>query len=299
VNRQVLASEALLLSRSILQQIPVSVRIASLVHGFLLQAFTRDDMHLAIGLHALIAMEKAGTVGDIEGSTIEELRPWIKRNVLSKLKPYALAIGGKIYNTSMAGRQKISLPLVEEAWESTTQLLERHPLASDKQVGQVISFIANGFTMRIKDVLKAKKRHDEIHKDEGVADKLHGREKGINDIALWKEVERRFKSDPDLLGPKGEPWAWIYIESRAADMSETEIAELWNEASRRSGGEGGMNRASLIRWREKRLPLMRQLIKGYLDDETVKRLKLAVARGALETTLLQPFQRELLQLLAA
>ncbi len=59
-----------------------------------------------------------------------------------------------------------------------------------------------------------------------------------------------------------------------------------------------MNRSSVVNWKHKHLPQMRELIKGYLDEETVKRLKLAVSRGALATTLLQPFERELLQLLA-
>lgn len=298
MNRHVLASEALHLSRSILQQVPAPVRLASLVQGFLREAFTRDDMHLAIGLQALIAMEKASTSGDIEGSTIEALRPWIKRNVLSKLRPYAMAIGGKIYNKSMAGKKKLPLSVVEDAWQMASDLLERHPITSDKEVGQVITYIYQGFDMRLKDVLKSTKRHEEIHRDPDLQGD-RGQGSASTDLATWKEIERRFKSDPELLGPKGEPWGWIYLESRGGGMSEEHIAELWNEVSRRGGGEGGATRTTVVNWKNKHMPLMKQLIKGYLDEETVKRLKFAVARGALDSTLLQPFEREILQLFAA
>jgi hypothetical protein len=303
VNRQVLASEALRLSRTALQRVPTSVRIASIAEGFLRQAFTRDDMALSIGLHALLAMEKAGTTDLIEGKTsIDELRPWIKRNALAKLKGIALRLGSRIFSLSMAGKNKISLPIVEEAWGAAAAMLERHPVSADKSVGQVLTYIANALTMRIKDVLKTRKRRVEIEQDPDFGESTHREpEPGMSEVAVWKEIERRFKSDPDLLGPKGEPWAWLYIEGRAGGLSESEIVEQWNEASRRSGGDGSMNRSMLVNWLRngKRRAIMQELTKRYLDEATVERLKLAVARGALRTAMLQPFQREILELLAA
>lgn len=302
MNRQVLAAEALHLSRSILVDVPVQVRIATLARGFVRQALTPVDLHLAIGLHALLAMEKAGTQGSIEGKTIEELRPWIKRNVLSKLKGPALGIGGKIYNMSMAGKGKVSLLVLEEAWEATKQLLEQHPLAGDKNVGQVVAYIARGLTMRIQDALKIRKRRTEIESDpDFLSDTGSERDVSPADLAEWKEVERRFKSDPLLLGPKGEPWAWIYIEGRAGGMTEPQIIDQWNEASRRSGGEGGVTRTEFLNWLrlQRRRALMVELTKRYLDDSTIRRLKLAVRLGALKTAMLQPFELDLLELLAA
>lgn len=257
-------------------------------------------MHLAIGLQALIAMEKANTPGRVGGSTIEELRPWIKRNALSKLKSVALKVGGQIYSMSMAGKSRISLPVVEEAWEATTHLLEQHPLASDKNVGQVIAFIARGFTMRIQDVLKVRKRRHEIEQGPEFQTDT-SRDEESSDVADWKRIEHRFKSDPLLLGPKGEPWAWIFLEGKAGGMSESAIIAQWNEASRRSGGEGGITRPTYLNWlRQKdRAELMKELAKEYLDEDTVGRLKLAVSRGALKIAMLQPFEAELLKLLAA
>jgi hypothetical protein len=43
---------------------------------------------------------------------------------------------------------------------------------------------------------------------------------------------------------------------------------------------------------------MTELTKRYLEEDTVKGLELVVARGALDSTL-QPFERDLLQRLAA
>ena len=302
MNRQVLAAEALQLSRSILAEVPVQVRIASLARGFIRLALTAADLHLAIGLHALVLMEKAGTPGDINGHTIEELRPWIKRNALSKLKAAALSIGGKIYNTSMAGKSRVALTLVEEAWDATKQMLDQHPLSGDKNVGQVVAYIARGLTMRLQDALKVRKRRNEIESDpDFVSDTGPDHDVSPADLAEWKEVERRFKSDPLLLGPKGEPWAWIYIEGRAGGMTEPQIIDQWNEASRRSGGEGGVTRSSFLNWLKLRArrALMVELTKRYLDESTIRRLKLAVRMGSLETAMLQPFERELLDLLAA
>lgn len=253
---------------------------------------------MTIGLHALNAMDKAGTTGDLSGTDLNVLKPLIRRNALSKLKKYALLIGGKIYNLSMA--KTTPLDIVEEALELTLNLLESHPISAEKSVAQVISFYAQGFTMRIKDVLKTKRRRRQIEVDPDFAESTHHEpQTGPSAVALWKEVERRFKSDPELLGPNGEPFAWIYIEGKAGGMTEAEILDQWNEVSRRSGGAGDMTRSALLYWLRQRRSLMGELTKGYLDDATIRRLKLAVARGALDTVLLQPFEREVLELLAA
>jgi hypothetical protein len=321
MTRQALASDALQLSRTILAAVPVRVRIASIVQAFLREAstrevsthkaltrrafirraFTRDDMNLSIGLQALISMEEAGTPGDIEGKTIEELRPFIKHNTLSKLRPIANAIGSRIFSLSMAGKRKIPLPVVEEAWNNYTAMLQRHALSGDNNVGQAIHYMANGFTMRIKDVLISRSRRQEIRDDPEFGDSVHHEhEPRPDDRALWNEIERKFKSNPLLLGPAGEPWAWIYIEGKAGGMTEEQIIAAWNDASHRSGGEGGMNRSRYLAWLNKngeRRSLMRNLAKQYLDDEVIERLKLAVDRGALGKVLLLPSERDLLQLL--
>ena len=302
MNRHVLASEALSLSRSLLQQVPVSVRIASLAHGFLRVASNQDALWLEIGLQALVAMEKVNTPGDVEGSTIEELRPWIKRNALSKLKGIASKLGGKIYRMSMAGRGTISHAVVEQAWDDATRLLERHPPAADRNVGQVLHYMANALTMRLKDVIKIRKRHNEVDADPDFADTIHHEHSTpAADVATWKRIEHQFKNDPLLLGPKGEPWAWIFLEGKAGGMSEAEIIAQWNEVSRRSGGEGEMTRTQYLNWLRaaQRRALMVELAKRYLDEGLVRRLKLAVAGGALDRTLLHPFERDLLELLAA
>lgn len=304
MNRHVLASQALTASRGLLAQVPVPVRIASLVEGFLREALSAvAELQLTIGLQALIAMEHAGTPGNIEGHTIEELRPLIKRNALSKLQGIARALGGKIFSISIAGkRNKIQVSLLEDAWMNYASTLERNPLAPDKNVGQAIHYLAEGFTLRIKDALSQTRRREEIRANPEVGEGIHVEHfQNQSESALWKEIEHKFKSNPELLGPKGEPWAWIYVEGKAGGMSEEQIIDQWNEASRRSGGEGGITRPSFVNWLRavKRRALMIELTKSYLDEATVKRLKLAASRGALDTTLLLPFERDLLELLVA
>ena len=301
MSRLALASDALQVSRSILAAVPVRVRIASIVQSFLREAFTRDDMAVSIGLQALVSMEKAGTPGDIEGHSIEELRPYIKRNTLSKLKPIAKAIGSRIFSMSLAGKRNVPLPVAEEAWHMYTSLLERHPLSGSHNVGQAIKYMADGFTMRVKDVLDNNKRRKEFREDPDFGASVHrDHEQGPGDKALWNQVERKFKSDPLLLGPNGEPWAWIYIEGKSGGMSEEQIIAAWNDASRRSGGEGDMNRHRYLSWLNKnseRTKLMRSLAKAYLDDGLIERLKLAVDRGALGRVLLSQAERDVLALL--
>jgi hypothetical protein len=301
MSRLALASDALQVSRSILAAVPVRTRIASLVEGFLREAFTRDDMAVTIGLQALICMEKAGTPGDIEGRSIEELRPYIKRNTLSKLKPIAREVGSRIFSMSMAGKNKIQLNLAEEAWNMYTGVLERNPLSSTHNVGQAIKYMADGYTMRIRDVLDGSKRQREIRQDPDVGSAVHREhEQGPADRATWHEVERKFKSHPLLLGPNGEPWAWIYLDGKSAGLSEEQIIAAWNEASRRSGGEGDINRSKYLSWINKngeRTKLMRNLAKAYLDKSLVERLKLAVDQGALGRVLLASWERDLLALL--
>lgn len=301
MSRLALASDALQLSRSILATVPVRVRIASIVQGFLREAFTRDDMALMIGLQALVAMEKAGTEGDLEGHTIDELRPYIKRKALSKLKPIAKAIGSRIFSMSFAGKHKVSLPEAEEGWNMFTEMLERHPLSSSHNVGQAIKYLANGFSMKIRDVIDKNKRQRELREDPDFGSSVHrDHEQGPGDRATWHEVERKFKSDPLLLGPNGEPWAWIFLDGKSAGLSEEQIVEAWNEASRRHGGPGDMTRTRYLAWltrNSQRKALMQTLAKAYLDEELVKRLKLAVARGALERTVLSTAERDVLALL--
>jgi hypothetical protein len=301
MTRHALATEALQLSRSILAAVPVRVRVASIVHGFLREAFTRDDMALSMGIQALLSMEKAGTPGNIEGHSIEELRPYIKRNTLSKLKPIAKAIGSRIYSMSMAGKRNIPLTIAEEAWTMYTATLEKHPLSGSHNVGQAIKYMADGFTMRIKDVLDGNKRRQEIRADPDFGPSVHREhEQGPGDRALWNQVERKFKSDPLLLGPNGEPWAWIYLDGKSGGLSEEQIIAAWNDASRRNGGPGDMNRHRYLSWLTKnseRTKLMRGLAKAYLDDATIERLKIAVDSGGLGRVLLSPWERDLLTLL--
>lgn len=303
MTRHALATEALQLSRTILATVPVRVRVASIVHGFLREAFTRDDMAITIGLQALIAMEKAGTPGDIEKHTIEELRPYIKRNTLSKLKPIAKAIGSRIFSLSMAGKKNVPLAIAEEAWTMySSGTLEKHPLSGNHNVGAAIKYLADGFTMRVKDVLEGNKRRQELRDDPDFGSSVHREhEQGPGDRALWNQVERKFKSDPLLLGPNGEPWAWIYLDGKSGGMSEEQIIAAWNDASRRSGGPGDMNRHRYLSWLTKnseRTKLMRSLAKAYLDDSTIERLKIAVDSGGLSRVLLAPWERDLLTLLA-
>lgn len=300
MNRQALASEALRVSQSILATVPVRIRIASIAQAFLKQAFTHSDMLLSIGLQALISMEEASTEGDIEGKTIEELRPFIKANALSKLKGVANALGGKIFRLSYGGKRNVPLPQLEEAWNNYTGMLQRLPLAGDKNVGQAIHYMANGFTLRIKDVIDNDIRRRNIRKDPEVGEIVHrDHERRPDEVALWSEIERKFKNNPILLGPKGEPWAWLYVEGKAGGMTEEQIIASWNDASRRGGSEGGMTRSTFLSWLKNphRRTLMRHLTKLYLDDEVVKNLKLAAARGALRTAYLLPFERDLLSLL--
>lgn len=301
MTRRALASEAFQVSRTILAAVPVRVRIASVVQAFLREAFSRDDMAVMIGLQALISMEKAGTPGNIEGHSIEELRPYIKRNALSKLKPIAKAVGSRIYSLSMAGKRKVPLPAAEEAWSMYMSTLERSPLSGGYNVGQAIKYMADGFTMRTKDVLEGNRRRQEIRQSPDFRKEVHREhEQGPGDRALWNQVERKFKSDPLLLGPNGEPWAWIYIEGKSGGMTEEQIIAAWNDASRRAGGEGDMNRGRYLAWLNKnteRTRLMRGLAKSYLDETTIERLKLAVDRGALSKVLLAPWERDLIALL--
>lgn len=301
MTRHALASDALQVSRTILAAVPVRVRIASIVQAFLREAFTRDDMAITIGLQALVAMEKAGTPGDIEGHTIEELRPYIKRNTLSKLKPIAKAIGSRIYSLSLAGKKRLPLSMAEEAWHMYQSSFERNPLSGSHSVGQAIKYIADGFSLRMRDYLDGNTRRKELRENPEFGEGAHReREEGTADKATWNEVERKFKSDPLLLGPNGEPWVWIYIEGKSGGMSEEQIVEAWNEASRRRGGPGDMSRHNYLSWLKKntqRTSLMRSLAKAYLDEDTIERLKLAVERGALGRVMLASWERDVLSLL--
>lgn len=300
MNRHVLASRALDVSQTILVTVPVKVRVASIVQSFLRQAFSRDDMTLSIGLQALISMEEAGTPGDIEGKTIEELRPFIRQNALSKLRGVANALGSKIFRISLAGKRNIPLPLLEEAWTNYTATLQKHPLAADRNVGQAIHYLANGFTLRIKDVLDNKTRREEIRQNPEFGESVHREhDPSTDETALWNQIERKFKSNPHLLGPNGEPWAWIYVEGKSGGMSEEQIIEQWNDASRRSGGKGGITRSTFLSWLKnpQRQSLMRQITKLYLDDDALQGLKVAAARGALDSVTMMPFERDLLALL--
>lgn len=302
MSRLALASKALQLSQQILAPVPVGVRVASIVQAFLRQAFTVDDVMLAIGIQALISMEKANTPGPIEGSTIEELRPFIKRNVLSKLKGPAKAIGGKIYNLSLAGKSRsIPLTMVEEAWHKYTETLQAHPIEGDKEVGQVIRFIANGFTMRLKDVLKVNKRREQIKLDPEVGEDAHGAGGAKpSDHAAWNEIERKFKQEKKLLGPNGEPFGWLYIDGKARGLTNAEIADAFNEASRAKGGDADFTDKRVVKWRQHPSSggALEKLTKEFIDEDLAKKIRKAVNRGALNRAILAPFERELIELLA-
>src|SRR5262245_33662133 len=221
MSRLALASEALQLSQSILAPVPVGVRVASLVQAFLRQAFTADDIMLAIGIQALVSMEKANTPGPIQGSTIDELRPYIKRNVLSKLKSIAKAIGGKIFNLAKAS--SYPLTTVEEAWHDYLATLQAHPISPDKEPGQVYHYIANGLRLRLNDVVKINKRRNEIKQDPDVGGNAHGLGGGdTGDKAVWNQIERKFKQEKRLQGPDGEPLGWLYLDGKAGGMTEEE-----------------------------------------------------------------------------
>jgi hypothetical protein len=299
MDRLKIATEALTLSRSILASIPCGTRIASIVQGFVKEALSKDDLYLSLGLDALIALDKAGIQGEIAGtgSSMEELGPYIKRNTLSKLKGPATALGGKIFNKASLAKSRQNMAQLENAVMSyQSRELRTKPLNGSFNIGQAITYMATGLNHKVRDEMKVNKRRLEILDDNG-RDEADG-DPSTDEVMDSAVVERKLKNTPLLMGPAGEPWGWIYIDGKSQDMTENQIIDAWNRAS--PGGNGTVTRSSFLNWlrNPKRQAVLRQIANSFLSKDLQKRLKLAVATGALDALPLHPFERELLALLA-
>jgi len=120
----------------------------------------------------------------------------------------------------------------------------------------------------------------------------------MHDTAAWSQIERKVKNNPDLKGPHGEPWGWIFLDGKSQGLTENEIIDAFNRSS--PGGKGTVTRSSFLYWIRDaaRQKALREIAKAFLDEGLHERLKVAVATGALDVVPLQPFERELLALLA-
>lgn len=300
MDRLKIASEALELSRSILATIPCGLRIASIVEGFVKQALAKEDLFLSLGLDALLALNRAGIQGELQGTgvSMEELGAHIKRNNLSKLKGPATALGGKIFNKANVAKGVKNMALLESAIMAyQTRELRVKPLDGSFSLGQAITYMANGLNHKVRDELKVQNRRREIlHED--AQSEVHEGPAPVDETTDWGQIERKLKQTPSLMGPAGEPWGWIYIDGKAQGYTENQIIDAWNRAS--PGGDGKVNRGVYLRWVNdpKRKALLRDIGKSFLSDELRDKLKLAVASGGLDVIPLQPFERELLALLA-
>lgn len=300
MDRLKIASQALELSRSILATIPFGVRIASLVQGFVKEALAKEDLFLSLGLDALLALNRAGIQGELQGTgvSMEELGAHIKRNNLSKLKGPATALGGKIFNKANVAKGVKNMALLESAIMAyQTRELRVKPLDGSFSIGQAITYMANGLNHKVRDELKVQNRRREIlHED--AQSEVHEGPAPADETTDWSQIEHKLKHTPSLMGPAGEPWGWIYIDGKAQGYTENQIIDAWNRAS--PGGDGKVNRGVYLRWVNdpKRKTILRDIGKSFLSDELRAKLKLAVASGGLDVVPLQPFERELLALLA-
>jgi hypothetical protein len=300
MDRLKIASEALGLSRSILATIPCGVRIASIVQSFVKEALAKEDLFLSLGLDALIALDKAGIGGELQGTgaSIEELSPHIQRSNLSKLKGPATALGGKIFNKAPMARSIKNMAMLESAVMAyQSRELRVKPLDGSFTIGQAITYMANGLNHKLRDELKVTNRRRELlHED--AKSEVHEGGPSTDETVDWSQIEKKLKHTPALMGPAGEPWGWIYIDGKAQGYTENQIIDAWNRAS--PGGDGKVNRGVYLRWVNdpKRKNILREIGKSFLSDELRNKLKLAVASGGLDALLLQPFERELIALLA-
>lgn len=300
MDRLKIASEALELSRSILATIPCGVRIASIVQGFVKEALAKEDLYLSLGLDALLALDKAGIRGELQGTgaKIEDLSPHIKRNNLSKLKGPATALGGKIFNKANVAKGLKNMAMLEAAVMAyQTRELRVKPLDGSFNIGQAVTYMANGLNHKVRDELKVQNRRREILHEDAQSEVREG-PVPTDETIDWSQIERKLKHTTSLMGPAGEPWGWIYIDGKAQGYTENQIIDAWNRAS--PGGNGTVNRGVYLRWVNdpKRKSILREIGKSFLSEELRAKLKLAVASGGLDVIPLQPFERELIALLA-
>lgn len=299
MDRLKIANEALGLSRTILASIPCGMRISSIVQAFVKEALAKEDLYLSLGLDALVALDKAGIGGEIQGTgvSVEDLGPYIKRNVLSKLKGPATALGGKIFNKANVAKGVKNMALVENAVLTyQSRDLRTRPLDSAFSLGQAITYMANGLNHKVRDEIKVTNRRREILHEEGTGEKDPG--PSADEAIDWAHIEKKLQHTPILMGPSGEPYGWIYIDGKTQGLTEKQIIDAWNRAS--PGANGNATRSIYLNWLKnpKRQAILRQIGKSFMSEELQKKLKIAVASGALEVMPLQDFERELLALLA-